>query len=66
MRFGNVLFVIGEDECDLNQASIALLSYVWPSAAMTGSAIGSCVIGHKRHSEMGSASRGRLEVEPRV
>ena len=37
---------IGDVACALSQRSIARLSYVWPSSAMTGSAIRARVIGH--------------------
>merc|ERR1711998_807243 len=38
--------VIGEIDDARSQRSIAARSYEWPSAAMTGSIMRSCVIGH--------------------
>ena len=43
----------GEVPCDRNQCSIAARSYVWPSAAMTGSSISTKVIG--QHSSSSSS-----------
>mmetsp|Transcript_18127 Transcript_18127/g.59212 ORF Transcript_18127/g.59212 Transcript_18127/m.59212 type:complete len:207 (-) Transcript_18127:135-755(-) len=51
-------FVTGDVRARENHASIARRSYVWPSAAMTGSCITSMLIGHKNSSGASSSSRG--------
>lgn len=48
--------VIGDVSCCNNHASIAVRSYVWPSVAMHGSCMRSCVIGH-------SSAAGGVAVE---